>query len=127
MQLRVARPTRDIETASRFYLHVLGLERLAGFADHDGIDGVMLGKPGADWHLELTCDRTPRNEPQRSDEDLLVLYFPVDEFDRIKERVESAGLRAVTSRNPYWERNGALQVEDPDGSRIVLFPGEWPA
>ena len=39
--LRVARPTDD-----------LGFAELYRFADHDGFDGVMLGTPGAPYHLE---------------------------------------------------------------------------
>ena len=44
--LRVARPSDNLEALVRFYRQGLGLEVLYRFADHDGFDGVMLGRPG---------------------------------------------------------------------------------
>ena len=52
-KLRVARPTDDLEAVARFYRDGLGFAELYRFADHDGFDGVMLGLPGAPYHLEL--------------------------------------------------------------------------
>ena len=53
-QLRVARPTDDLEAVAKFYREGLGLKELYRFADHDGFDGVMLGQHGAPYHLEFT-------------------------------------------------------------------------
>ena len=53
-RLRVARPTDDLEAVARFYRDGLGFTELYRFADHDGFDGVMLGLPGAPYHLEFT-------------------------------------------------------------------------
>jgi len=52
--LRVARPTRDIEAATRFYTLALGLDVLARFDDHAGFDGVIMGHAGWPYHLEFT-------------------------------------------------------------------------
>ncbi|WP_205626873.1 VOC family protein [Pseudoponticoccus marisrubri] len=49
--LRVARPTDDIAALLPFYRDGLGFSVLAEFRDHDGFDGVMLGAPGAPYHL----------------------------------------------------------------------------
>jgi hypothetical protein len=55
--LRVARPTDHLDEVVRFYMEGVGLARLGTFDDHDGFDGVMLGVPGAAYHLEFTRKR----------------------------------------------------------------------
>jgi hypothetical protein len=50
----VARPTDDLGAVVRFYRDGLGLDVLYQFRDHDGFDGVMLGRTGACYHLEFT-------------------------------------------------------------------------
>ncbi|MCM2356004.1 MAG: hypothetical protein NDI68_04880, partial [Arenimonas sp.] len=58
--LRVARPVADLARSRRMYAEGLGLAVLGGFEGHDGFDGVMLGPPGAGWHLEFTvCHHHP--------------------------------------------------------------------
>ena len=62
MQIRVARPTRDLERVSAFYRDAVGLRVLSSFADHEGYSGVILGIPDAAHQLELVrhaeVDRT---------------------------------------------------------------------
>jgi hypothetical protein len=41
-------------TVVKFYRDGLGFEVLSEFKDHDGFDGVMLGRKGAAYHLEFT-------------------------------------------------------------------------
>ncbi|WP_216857017.1 hypothetical protein [Acidisoma sp. S159] len=45
--VRVVRPTDDIEALLPFYREGLGLDVLYRFADHDGFNGVMIGRAGA--------------------------------------------------------------------------------
>src|SRR5262249_22660264 len=52
--LRVARPSEDFDAVCRFYRDGLGFVVLGCFEGHDGFDGVMLGHPGAAYHLEFT-------------------------------------------------------------------------
>jgi predicted enzyme related to lactoylglutathione lyase len=41
-------------------------------------------------------------------------------------QVQEAGGKKVRSENPYWEVEGkGVTVEDPEGSRIVLWNGTW--
>ena len=51
MQVRVARPTRDLAAARRFYGEHLGLAVVASFEGHDGFDGVVFGLPDASRQL----------------------------------------------------------------------------
>lgn len=119
MKLRVARHTNDFAPLIEFYGEALGLEQLGEFSDHDGYDGMFLGKEGADWHLEYTkSDETPNHHPD--DDDLLVFYVETkQEYIELNRRIQSKGFRSVEPVNPYWKANGTTYV-DPDGFRIVI-------
>ena len=124
--LRVARPTDHLAQVVRFYQDGLGLVRLGSFEDHDGFDGVMLGSPGASYHLEFTTRRGHEAGRSPSRDHLLVFYLPVEqEWQDAVNRMIAAGYEAVASLNPYWSRFGRT-FEDPDGYRVVLQNGSWP-
>lgn len=53
-QIRIARPTGQLNEIIRFYEEGLGLKRIGEFSQHNGYDGVMFGLPHADYHLEFT-------------------------------------------------------------------------
>jgi len=124
--LRVARPSDNLDQVVRFYTEGVGLKKLASFCDHEGFDGVIVGMPGASYHLEFkrksghTAGRAPTADH------LLVLYVP-DEQDwrRAIERMTEAGYEPVPSFNPYWDCAGRT-FEDPDGYRVVFQSAEWP-
>lgn len=123
--LRVARATDRLDDVVRFYVAGLGFEKLGSFEDHEGFDGVMIGKPGAPYHLEFTHQRghTVGNAPTK--DNLLVFYLPDDrEWKSAVDRMEAAGYTSVPSFNPYWNVNGRT-FEDPDGYRVVLQNAAW--
>lgn len=124
--LRVARPTDDLAAVVAFYRDGLGFEVLAQFADHEGFDGVMLGRVGAAYHLEFTrkAGHTAGRAPTA--DNLLVFYLPDEaEWRAAVARLERAGHRPVAAFNPYWDRQGRT-FEDPDGYRVVLQHAAWP-
>lgn len=123
VQVRIARPTDRLEEVVAFYRDLMGLPELYRFVGHSGYDGVMLGLPGADYHLEFTSHESGSPCPAPSEENLLVLYFSSDSamFDVI-ERFGEAGYEPVEPENPYWNLVGAMTFEDPDGWRVVLVP-----
>lgn len=124
--LRIARPTDDLEAVVAFYRDGLGFERLGGFEDHEGFDGVMLGHPSAAYHLEFTRERGVPAGGSASAEHLMVFYLPDRASWRAAlERLEAFGARAVRSHNPYWDRHGKT-FEDPEGYRVVLQHAAWP-
>ena len=120
--IRLARPSNDLAAAERFYVDGLGLHVLyrATAAAPGEHDLVMLGWPGAAWHLELLGGA---GAPAPTAEDLLVLYLagPVDEA--LVDGLERAGGRRV-AQGPYWDRWG-VTVADPDGYRLVLSSRSW--
>jgi catechol 2,3-dioxygenase-like lactoylglutathione lyase family enzyme len=124
-KMRVARPTDDLESVARFYRDGLGFSELFRFEDHAGFNGVMLGLPGAPYHLEFTTARGLRAGRAPTADNLLVFYLPdAQQWDEAVARLKSAGYEPVASFNPYWDRDG-LTFEDPDGYRIVLQHDAW--
>jgi catechol 2,3-dioxygenase-like lactoylglutathione lyase family enzyme len=124
MQVRVARPTRDLERASAFYRDAVGLPVLSSFADHEGYSGVILGVPDATHQLELVLHAGL--EPSPTAEDQLVLYLGSEAA--VAERaaaIEAAGHEPRLPPNPYWAREGASAFVDPDGYWLILSPGRW--
>jgi catechol 2,3-dioxygenase-like lactoylglutathione lyase family enzyme len=114
---RVARPARDLAASSTFYRDLLGLQLRGGFEDHDGYDGVFFALPGG-GELELTAG--PVAPGGGAEEDLLVLYAStLKEIRAIGVSLVAAGVHAVESPNPYWNRIGQTFL-DPDGYRVVI-------
>ena len=79
--LRVARPTDNLEALLRFYEKGLGFHVLYRFENHDGFDGVMLGRPGAPYHFEFTRKHGHTAGRAPTADNLLVFYLP-DEIGR---------------------------------------------
>ena len=124
-QLRIARPSRDLDLAAAFYRAALGLELLGAFQDHAGFDGVILGHPSWPYHLELTRHRRRPVTPATTDEDLLVFYYPDPRvWSVVVQRIRDAGAAEVTPTNPYW-RGRAVTFTDPDGNRLVIQQERW--
>ena len=123
--LRIARPSDDLEPLVAFYRDGLGFEVIASFEDHEGFDGVMLGHPGAGYHLELTRQQGHPVGKAPNPEHLLVFYLPDREvWQAAIDRLRGLGHEPVTSNNPYWDRRGKT-FEDPDGYRVVLQNTAW--
>jgi len=122
-QVRIARPTDRLDEVVRFYRDGLGLAELFRFEEHAGYDGVMLGLPGTDYHVEFTRHRDGSPCPAPTLDNLLVLYFgSADEAAAVAARLDELGHPAVPAENPYWTEHGGITVEDPDGWRVVLMP-----
>ncbi len=120
-QIRVARPTDQLEKIVDFYCEGLGLKKIGSFEGHEGYDGVMVGLPGFNYHLEFTQHEDGSPCPAPTKDNLLVFYIPESRtIDRITNRLKALGYGSVSSENPYWEEKG-VTIEDPDGWRIVLM------
>lgn len=123
--LRVARASDDLDALLAFYRDGLGLDVLLRFHDHDGFDGLILGRAGAPYHLEFTARRGHQVGRAPTKENLLVFYLPEQELwaDAVA-RMRRAGFGAVPAVNPYWDQVG-ITFEDPDGYRVVLQRAAW--
>ncbi|MFI0815273.1 VOC family protein [Streptomyces sp. NPDC021098] len=124
--IRLARPSRDLAAAERFYVDGVGLdvlwrttERVPG--EHDLL---MVGPPAGSWHIELTHDPEHPLDPTPTVDDLFVVYLgaPVDEA--LIDRLLTTGGTRVPAHNPYWDAQG-VTIADPDGYRLVLSARAW--
>jgi hypothetical protein len=123
--IRIARPSRDLAVAERFWREGLGVVwRSEGGSEPGHHDLLMLGRPDAGWHLELVREPARPVEPRPTEEDLLVVYADDPLPDGLIARSERHGGRRVESPNPYWDEGG-VTVEDPDGYRLVLCRRAW--
>ncbi len=123
MQIRIARPTRDLDRAVAFY-RLLELPVLASFEDHDGYSGAVLGLPDSSRQLELV--RHEGEVPSPTGEDQLVLYLgSAERVSREAARIQAGGFEPEAAANPYWARNGAVCFVDPDGYWLILSPEAW--
>ncbi|MEU9854600.1 VOC family protein [Streptomyces sp. NPDC047974] len=125
--IRIARPSRDLEAAERFWVAGLGLDVQYRHAA-DGTPGVhsllMVGWRGAGWHLELVHDPAAPTEPRPTAEDLLVVYLDEEVPDALVRRLEEHGGKRVPAHNPYWDTWG-VTLQDPDGYLLVLSTRNW--
>jgi catechol 2,3-dioxygenase-like lactoylglutathione lyase family enzyme len=88
MVFRYARHTQNLEKLIGFYTKVLDFKVLGDFKDHNGYDGVFLGKHNENWHLEFTQDN---NIPESQfDEDDILVFYPetLEEFQNIVANLE---------------------------------------
>jgi catechol 2,3-dioxygenase-like lactoylglutathione lyase family enzyme len=125
--LRVARPTDDLEALVTFYRDGLGFQVLGEFRGHEGFDGVMLGHPGAGYHLEFTRKQGHTAGRAPTEDNLLVFYLPDRaEWEQAVARLRALGHTPARPFNPYWAKQG-VTFTDPDGYRIVFQNAAWPA
>ena len=124
--LRIARPTRELATIERFWVGGVGLDVL--WRNDHLSEGkhrlLMVGVPGAAWHLEIVDDPQAAEQSRPGPEDLLVLYLGERPEPAWLDRIREHGGTVVPARNPYWDQWG-VTVEDPDGYLLVLSHRSW--
>lgn len=125
MQLRIARPVTSLERSAAMYCEGLALAVIDCFVDHQGFDGVMLGRPELPYHFEFSFCREHPVAPSPTPEDLIVVYLPDSiQWQRQCAAMLTAGFAEVRSFNPYWQQCGRT-FEDHDGYRVVLQQAQW--
>lgn len=119
MEFRLARHTNRIDEIVDFYTNALGFSILGNFEAHDGYDGVFIGFPDAQWHLEFTTT----NEPlvHKFDEDDLLVFYPdtLADYHNALTSLHNNEVAEEVPKNPYWQINGKL-FKDPDGYGVII-------
>lgn len=119
MIFRSARHTENLSKIISFYTQVLGLEKLGDFKNHDGYDGVFLGKENQNWHLEFTSSNENVNSVFNED-DIFVFYPTTEkEYQSILKNIVKFEIQKHEPKNPYWKENGIL-IKDSDGYNIII-------
>lgn len=123
--IRFARPTDNLEKIVRMYKEGIELSVLSKFEGHDGFDGVILGHPDQNYHLEFTQHKDHQAGKAPAKDNLLVFYIEDRvEWEKQCKKMIDAGFAKVESYNPYWDINGCT-FEDLDGYRVVLQNIVW--
>lgn len=119
MPFRYARHTADLYKIEKFYTEIVGLEKLGGFENHDGYDGIFLGYKDSNWHLEFTTsDEKPISK--FDEDDCLVFYVNSEiEHEKLKQNILKNSISLEIAKNPYWRENG-ITISDPDGFKVVF-------
>ena len=121
MTFRFARHTNNLEQLKTFYTNVLGLEILCSFENHNEYDGVFIGKPYGNWHLEFTKSKD-LVEFNFSVDDILVFYpHSKLEYEMILKKITQQNIPFIAPKNHYWKENGKM-ILDPDGYQIIISP-----
>ncbi|EKT3957746.1 VOC family protein [Flavobacterium psychrophilum] len=119
MNFRLARHTNNLEEIKFFYISILGFELLGNFENHDSYDGIFIGKPNLDWHLEFT--KSNEIIKFNFNEDDIYVFYPktISEYHKLIESVLKNNISFIEPKNPYWNENGKM-ILDPDGFRIII-------
>lgn len=119
MTFRFARHTNDLEQIKSFYIAILGFELLGTFENHNGYDGVFIGKSNENWHLEFTKTKEVISFDFKEDD--ILVFYPASktEFDLLVHKLQSHEIEFIKAKNPYWNENGKM-ILDPDGYRILI-------
>ncbi|QEC42675.1 VOC family protein [Pseudobacter ginsenosidimutans] len=119
MTFRYARHTTDLKRIEKFYTEIVGLQKLGSFEAHEEYDGIFLGIPGLDWHLEFTV--SPEKPHSKFDEDDILVFYKDSpaELASMRSIIERHHIPFETPKNPYWSRYG-LMISDPDGYKIMF-------
>ncbi|POS01643.1 hypothetical protein Q361_109103 [Flavobacterium croceum DSM 17960] len=119
MNFRFARHTNNLEQLKFFYIDILGLNLLGSFENHDGYDGIFIGKRNENWHLEFT--KSDEIVPFNFGEEDILIFYPNTklEFDLIHDKILANKIEFIEAKNPYWNENGKM-ILDPDGYRLII-------
>jgi hypothetical protein len=116
--VRVGRSSAHYDQAVRFYRDLVGLPVLESFAGSYGEDGTIFGLPDSSVQLEIV--RSPEPAVGADRVDMLVFYLPdAAAQERLIARMAAAGLEPM-SQHPYWQANGGVTYQDPDGREVVF-------
>jgi hypothetical protein len=119
MKFRIARHTNNLNQLKSFYIDVLGFEVLGSFENHDNYNGIFIGKPQFDWHLEFT-QSNEIVEFNFNEDDALVFYpEKISEYNQLLENIQKQNISIIKAKNPYWNENEKM-ILDPDGYRIII-------
>lgn len=121
MTFRYARHTDNLESLKWFYIEALRLELLGSFEGHEGFDGIFIGRGFTDWHLEFTS--TNGTVEKHYDENNPLVFYVTSqlELEDIVKTIKMNNIPILEHPNPYWSKNKAVFVRDPDGFPVIIL------
>ena len=116
--LRVVRWSARYEETVIFYRDLIGLPVLETFQDSYGLDGTILGLPSGPVHLEIVRARQAPY-PGGGLDQLVFYLLDAAAREQMEARLAAAGARPVPQID-YWQANGGVTYQDPDGREVVF-------
>ena len=116
--LRVVRWSARYEETVAFYRDTIGLPALETFHDSYGLDGTILGLPGGQVHLEIVRAGQV-SYPGRGLDQFMFDLPDAAVREQIEARLAAAGARPDLQID-YWQANGGVTYQDPDGREVVF-------
>ncbi len=121
--VRLSRPTNQLDRLLHFYCDGLGLSQVFTFPeDAAGYAGAVLAYPGHPLHLEFCTHRQGFQTCRPPTRDNLIVFYlktPID-LEELGRHMGELGYPAQPAANPHWDQDG-ITFEDPDGWRVVLM------
>jgi N-acetylglutamate synthase-like GNAT family acetyltransferase len=119
--LRWARASSHYEATVAFYRDVIGLPVVDTFSDSFTEDGTIFGLPDTGTQMEVI--RARPDDRDRGSFDQLVLYLEdADALAAATAGLRERGVAPDPQPHPYWQANGAVSYQDPDGRAVVFAP-----
>jgi catechol 2,3-dioxygenase-like lactoylglutathione lyase family enzyme len=116
--VRVGRASAYYDQTVQFYRDIVGLPVLESFEGSYGEDGTIFGLADTSTQLEIVRSTEPAIAVDRID--TLVFYLPdAAAGERLVARMAAAGLEPAR-QHPYWQANGGVTYQDPDGREVVF-------
>jgi len=116
--VRFGRSSAHYHQTVEFYRDLVGLPVLESFGASYGEDGTIFGLPDSSVQLEIVRSTAPPVRPDRID--MLVLYLRDAAAQQgLIARMATAGVEPA-SQHPYWQANGGVTYQDPDGREVVF-------
>src|SRR6266516_3102320 len=86
--------------------------------EHLPVGALRVGRSDTSVQLEIVRSTEPVVRVDRID--TLVLYLPdAAAQERLIARMAAAGVEPA-SQHPYWQANGGVTYQDPDGREVVF-------
>jgi len=92
---------------------------LGDFKNHDGYDGIFLGRKDLDWHLEFTSSKD--KAVHQTDPDDALIFYPKTKasYQAILDNLAKYKVKTIKAKNPYWQKYGFM-FQDSDGFNIIV-------
>lgn len=117
-QLRIIRQTGRLDEMVELYRRGLDLEVL-GPAEGDGAEeGVLLGRPGLGYHLELVARRAPSPATPEQAEPLVLTFAGRHAWEAACQRLRQAGFTPLDGED---RSQPEASFTDPEGYRVRLL------